>query len=60
MDFKQLLLCAKTGDNEAFEILFSMYRPLLLRESVVCGKLDEDLFQELCLIFLRCIDGFRL
>lgn len=60
MDFKVLLLSAKAGDAEAFENLLLMYRPLLLKESVVEGKFDEDLFQELCIVFFRCIHGFQV
>lgn len=59
MDFKSLLLSAKLGDTAAFENLFLMYRPLLLKESVVEGKFDEDLFQELCIVFVRCVYRFR-
>ena len=59
MDFKSLLLSAKFGDTAAFENLFLMYRPLLLKESVVEGKFDEDLFQELCIVFVRCVHRFR-
>lgn len=59
MDFRALLLSAKEGDKEAFENLFLMYRPLLLKESVVEGKYDEDLFQEFCIVFFRCIHSFR-
>ena len=59
MDFKSLLLSAKLGDTAAFENLFLMYRPLLLKESVVEGKFDEDLFRELCIVFVRCVYRFR-
>lgn len=60
MDFKSLLLSAKSGNSTAFENLFLMYRPLLLKESVVEGKFDEDLFQELCIVFVRCVYNFRV
>lgn len=60
MRFKDLLLQAKTGDEKAFGELLIMYRPLLLKESIVDGMFDEDLYQELCIVFLRCIKRFRL
>ena len=60
MRFKNLLLQAKTGDEKAFDELLIMYRPLLLKESIVDGVFDEDLYQELCIVFLRCIKRFRL
>ena len=43
MNFKDLLLRAKSGDNEALTELLLMYRPLLLKESIVDGVFDEDL-----------------
>ena len=50
MNFKQLLERAKGGDAAAVTELLLMYRPLLLKEA----------YQELCLVFLRCIEKFRL
>lgn len=60
MNFKQLLERAKGGDAAAVTELLLMYRPLLLKEAILDSNLDEDLYQELCLVFLRCIEKFRL
>lgn len=60
MNFKQLLERAKGGDTAAVTELLMMYRPLLLKEAILDSNLDEDLYQELCLVFLRCIEKFRL
>lgn len=60
MNFKQLLEQAKNGNQQAVTELLMMYRPLLLKESILDNSLDEDLFQELCLVFLRCIERFRI
>lgn len=60
MNFKELMEQAKNGNREAVTELFMMYRPLLLKESILDNSLDEDLFQELCLVFLRCIEKFRI
>lgn len=60
MNFKDLLLHAKSGDNEALTELLLMYRPLLLKESIADGVFDEDLFQELCIVFLKCVRRFRV
>lgn len=60
MTFKNLLLQAKTGDEKALTELLMMYRPLLLKESIVDGVFDEDLFQELCIVFLKCVRRFRV
>lgn len=40
MRFKDLLLQAKAGDEKAFGELLIMYRPLLLKESIVDGVFD--------------------
>lgn len=58
MTFKELLVRAKSGDQSAVENLLIMYQPLLLKESIVDGVLDEDLYQELCITFLQCIRKF--
>lgn len=53
MEFTNLLLHAKSGEENAFNELLTMYRPLLLKEAIVDGRFDEDLYQELCIVFLR-------
>ena len=58
--FGSLLAKAKNGDNTAFEILLQKYSPLLKKESVINGSFDEDLFQELCIVFLKCIRRFSI
>ncbi|WP_455436367.1 helix-turn-helix domain-containing protein [Hungatella hathewayi] len=59
MNFKEMMLLAKENEKAAGEILI-MYRPLLLKESIVDGIFDEDLYQELCLTLLSCIQMFRV
>ena len=60
MNFKELLLLAK--ENEAFAVhkLLEMYKPLLVKESIVDGSFDEDLFQELQITMLRCIAKIKI
>lgn len=60
MSFEVLLLQAKSGNEDAQERLLLMYRPLLLKESLVNGLFDEDLYQEFCLVFIRCVHNFRI
>lgn len=55
MNFKDLLLRAKDGDQQAKEEIFLMYRPLLFKESCVNGIFDEDLFQELSATLIHCM-----
>ena len=59
MNFRELLILSKANHPQAMETLLSMYRPLLMKEAVVNGIFDEDLYQELCIVFLRCVRNFR-
>ena len=60
MTFEQMLRRAKGGDQEASTSILLMYRPLLLKYAVINGRLDEDLYQELCSTLMRAIDLFRI
>ena len=60
MNFKELLLRAQAGNQRAQEKLLSLYQPLLMKESVVNGLFDEDVYQELCVTLLTCIRRFQI
>lgn len=60
MNFRQLLYLAHSGDEHAIEDFLALYRPLLVRESIVNGVFDEDLYQELCITLVNCIRKFRI
>ena len=60
MNFKELLLRAQAEDQQAKEKLLSLYQPLLMKESVINGVFDEDVYQELCITLLTCIRRFRI
>lgn len=60
MIFLELLSRVKRGDASAMSELLSMYQPLLMKEAIVEGVLDEDLYQELCIVFLKCVERFRV
>lgn len=60
MDFKELLRQAKTGNEMAIAEIMEMYRPLLIKNSIIDGSYDEDLFQELSITLLKCIRQFRV
>ena len=60
LNFQELIIRAKRGENSAIEELLEMYRPLLTKESIVEGVFDEDLYQELCYRFIQCIDKFGI
>jgi len=55
VNFKGLLLRAKENDACALNELTAMYKPLLMKESVINGVFDEDLYQELWLTLMNCI-----
>jgi len=59
MNIKDLLILAKLGDSSAMETLLETYRPLILKASIIDGEFDEDLFQELQIIFMHCVQVFR-
>ena len=60
MNFGEMLLLAKSGDNQAITNLLDLYKPLLIKNAIVSGCFDEDLYQELCITFLKCIKMFRM
>ena len=60
LNFQELIIRAKRGENIAIAELLEMYRPLLTKESIVEGVFDEDLYQELCYRFIQCIDKFEI
>ncbi len=60
MNFKELLIKAQKGSDEAKEELLKMYQPMLVKESIIDGVFDEDLYQELCYRFVCCVDKFDI
>lgn len=59
MSFDKLLYRAKAGDMDAKAEIFAMYRPLLIKYSLVNRRFDEDLYQELAVELMKCIRYFR-
>ena len=60
MNFRELLLRAQADDQQAKEKLLSLYQPLLMKESVINGAFDEDVYQELCITLLTCIQRIQI
>lgn len=60
MNFKELLLQAKAGRESAIVSILEMYKPLLIKNSIINGRFDEDLYQELSITLLKCIRSFRM
>ena len=59
VEFEEILFRAKMNDKQAIEQIVEMYRPLLIRNALVNGIFDEDLYQELTLELLKCIRYFK-
>ncbi len=59
MNFREIFLQAKAGQETAVILLFEMYKPLLIKNSIINGRFDEDLYQELSITFLKCVQLFR-
>ena len=60
MSFREMLLRAKAGDEKAKLDLLEKYKPLLIKNAILNGFFDEDLYQEQCLVLMRCIDLFSI
>ena len=60
MNFKELLRCAKENDVCSLEKLASMYKPLLIKEAMINGVFDINLYQELWIIFITCIHKVKI
>ena len=60
MNFKEVLLQAKSGEQRAAAAVLELYKPLLVKESIIDGVYDEDLYQELCMTLLHCICVFKV
>lgn len=60
MLFSDLLVMAKNGSEEAKVELLEMYKPLFIKNAIVNGRFNEDLYQELCETLLKCIICFQI
>ena len=61
MSFEVTLQQAKEGNNtQAILEIVEMYKPLIIRNAIVEGIFDEDLYQELIRVLLSCIKRFEL
>ena len=60
MSFKEILIRAKLGDEIAKMIILEKYKPMLVKGSIINGSFDEDLYQEQCLLLMKCFDKFDI
>lgn len=59
MEFEELLFRAKADDKQAVEQIVEMYRPLIVKNALINGIFDEDLYQELMVEVVKCIQYFK-
>ena len=45
MNFEKVLMQAKEGDSDAILEIIETYKPLMIRNAIVNGRFDEDLYQ---------------
>ena len=57
-EFREILVRAQAGDNEAMTDILEMYMTLINKHSFVNGKLDEDLRQNILLQIVKSIKNF--
>ena len=60
MIFQDILIRAKLGDENAKLMLLEKYKPMLIKGSIINGRFDEDLYQEQCLVLMKCIEKFEI
>lgn len=60
MNFERLLLKAKEGNADAVLKILEIYKQLLIKNAIVNGRFDEDLYQELVSTLLQCIQRFQI
>lgn len=60
MEFEELLFKAQQEEKIAMGKILAIYRPMLIRNSLIDGYFDEDLYQELVLETLKCIQYFKV
>lgn len=60
MEFEMILQKAKEGNQAAMMEIVEMYKPLPIKNAIVKGIFDEDLYQELVKVLLFCIKRYRI
>lgn len=60
MKFEELLFRAKADDKQAVTQVMEMFRPLIIKNALVKGVFEEDLYQELIVELLKCIRTFQI
>lgn len=59
MEFEEIIFRAKMRDKQATEQIIEIYKPLLIKNALVNGRFDEELYHELLIELLKCIRQFK-
>lgn len=59
MNFDEILYRAKQGDKATMEQILQIYQPQLIKNAMINGRFDEDLYMELITLTLKCIYMFH-
>lgn len=59
MEFEEILYRAQQGETQSIQQIIEMYRPMLIRNALVKGGFDDDLYQELIAETMKCIRFFE-
>ena len=59
MEFEKILFRAQQGETQSIEQIIEMFRPMLIRNALVKGGFDDDLYQELIAETMKCIRFFE-
>lgn len=60
MSFKDLVIEAQKGNNEAMTEIIEMYMQVVNKHSYIDGEIDEDLRQEIILKIITNIKKFNI
>ena len=59
MEFEEILYRVQQGETQSIQQIIEMYRPMLIRNALVKGGFDDDLYQELIAETMKCIRFFE-
>ena len=60
MSFRDLIIEAQKGNNEAMTEIIYMYMQVINKHSYIDGRIDEDLRQEILLKIITNIGKFKV
>lgn len=60
MTLHDLFYDARKGDRNALELIYLQFQYFIRGRSRYKGIFDEDLYQDLCEILIRCVYAFPL